>query len=103
MLGANKLVPLVHKDARHISYSEQLRMELSCIGKGQEGQPGIITLKFEVVVPRRNGHGQLVVITLLTCRASYLAPHITTGFEPLLSRLPDKTGLAYSVIDGQLE
>lgn len=56
MLGTNELVPLVHEDARHIPYPEQLRMELGRVGKGQKSQPSIITLKFEVVVPGRNGH-----------------------------------------------
>lgn len=51
MLGANELVLLVHKDARHVSYSEQLRMKLGRVGKGQKGQPSVITLKFEVPVP----------------------------------------------------
>lgn len=36
MLGANELMVLVHKDSRHISYPEQLRVELSRVGKGQE-------------------------------------------------------------------
>lgn len=56
MLGTNKLVHLIHKDARHIPYPEQLRMELGCIGKGQESEPGIIAFKLEVVVPGRDGH-----------------------------------------------
>lgn len=56
MLGTNELVLLVHEDARHVPNPEQLRMELGCVGKGQESQPGIISLKFEVIVPRRNGH-----------------------------------------------
>lgn len=43
------------------------------------------------------------MIMLFTRRVSYPAPHITTGFEHLLGRLPSKTGLAYGVIDGQVE
>lgn len=100
MLGANKLVPLVHKNARHIPYPEQLRMELSRIGKGQESQPSIIALKFEVVVPGRDGHRQLIMVTLLTRGVSYFAPHVTTGFKPLLRRLAGETRHAYSIING---
>lgn len=103
MLSANELVPLIHEDARHIPYSEQLRVELSRIGKGQESQPSIIALEFEVVISGRDSHRQLIVVTFFTRRASYLTPHVTTGFEPLLSRLPGETGLAYGVVDGQFE
>lgn len=56
MLGADELVVLIHEDARHITYPEQLRMKLSCIGKGQEGKPSIIALKFEAIISRRDGH-----------------------------------------------
>lgn len=56
MLSANELVLFVHEDTRHIPYSEQLRMELGRVGKGQKGQPSIITFKFEGIVPGRNGH-----------------------------------------------
>lgn len=78
-------------------------MELGRIREGQESQPSIIALKFEVVVPGWNGHRQLIVITLLTRGVPYFAPHITTGLEPLLGRLTGETGHAYSVINGQLE
>lgn len=56
MLGADELVVLIHEDARHITYSKQLRMKLGCIGKGQESKPSIIALKFEVVISGRDGH-----------------------------------------------
>lgn len=56
MLSTDELVLLVHEDARHIPYAEQLRVELGRIGKGQESQPSIIALKLEVVVPGRDGH-----------------------------------------------
>lgn len=56
MLGANALVILVHKDARHVPYPEQLRVKLGRVGKGQESQPSIITLESEVVVSGRDSH-----------------------------------------------
>lgn len=103
MLGTNELVSLVHEDARHIPYPEQFRMELGRVGKGQKSQPSIITLKFEVVVPGRDGHQQLIMVTLLTPVMPNFAPHVTTGLEPLVSRLTGRTGHAYGVVDGQLE
>lgn len=56
MLRANELVLLVHEDARHISYSKQLRMELGRVRERQKGQPSIIALKLEVVIPGWDGH-----------------------------------------------
>lgn len=56
MLGTNELMLLVYKDTRYISYPKQFWMKLGRVGKGQEGKPSIIALKFEVVVPRRDGH-----------------------------------------------
>lgn len=55
MLGTNGLALLVHKDVRHVAYPEQLRVKLSSVREGQEGQPSIITLKFEVIIPGRDG------------------------------------------------
>lgn len=43
------------------------------------------------------------MVTLLTRIVSYLAPHIATGLESLLSCLSRETRLAYGVVDGQLE
>lgn len=75
-------------------------MKLGCIREGQESQPSIIALKFEVVVPGRDSHQQLIMITLFTRGVSYFTPHITTGFEPLLGSLAGEAGHAYSVING---
>lgn len=99
MLGANELMMLVHKDARHVPYSEQLRVKLGRIGKRQESQPSIIALKLEVVVPGRDSHRQLIVVPLFTPIMPYPTPHVTTGLKPLLSCLTSRAGLTYGVID----
>lgn len=70
----------VHKNTRHVSYSKQLWMKLGCVGKGQEGQPGIVALKLEVIIPSRNEHRQLVVVSLFTSSVPYFAPHAMTRF-----------------------
>lgn len=56
VFGADELMQFVHINARHITYAEQLGMELGSIREGQKGQPCIVTLKLDVVIPRRNHH-----------------------------------------------
>lgn len=99
MLGADDLMMLVHEDARHAPYTEQFRMKLGRVGKGQKGKPSIIAFKFEVVITGRDGHRQLVMIPLFTMIIPNSAPHVATGLKSLVSSLTSKTRLAYGVID----
>lgn len=100
MLGTNELVSLVHEDARHIPYTEQFRMKLGRVGKGQKGKPSIIAFKFEVVITGRDNHRQLAMVPLFTTVVPNFAPHVATGLKSLVSSSASKTRLAYGVIDG---
>lgn len=100
MLGTNELVVLVHKNTRHISYPEQLRVKLCRVRERQECQPSIVSLKFEVIITGRDSHRQLIMVAVLAPVMTYPAPHSATGFKALMGRLTGETRPAYGVVDG---